>query len=177
MVQKSNAHTLPPLILTLTLDESSQAYFNELRKQYFPPERNHLEAHLTLFHHLPGEEMPALTAHLEKVAADNHRLVLEVTEVKMIGRGVAFRLENEMLIKLHGQLFKEWKDWLTPQDRQKLWPHITVQNKVTKAKAQGIHRKLVNDFTPFTVYGTGLQLWEYRGGPWKAQQIFSFAQK
>jgi len=177
MAQNNNVLAPVPLILTLTLDESSQAYFNELREQYFPSELNHLQAHLTLFHHLPGEEKPALTACLEKVAANYQRLVLKVTEVKMIGRGVTYRLENKTLMQLHRQLVKKWKDWLTPQDRQKLWPHITVQNKVTRAKAQGLHRKLANDFTPFTVYGMGLQLWEYQGGPWKAQQAFSFTQK
>lgn len=177
MAQKNIVQAPPPLILTLTLDESSQAYFNELREQYFPPERNHLEAHLTLFHHLPGEEKTALTERLEKAASDNHRLVLEVIEVKMIGRGVAYRLENKTLMKLHHQLVKDWKEWLTPQDRQKLWPHITVQNKVTKAKAQGLRDTLSESFEPFTIYGTGLKLWEYRGGPWKAIQEYYFAEE
>jgi len=44
-----------PLILTLKLDEESQAFFDKQRALYFPPERNFLKAHLTLFHQLPDE--------------------------------------------------------------------------------------------------------------------------
>ncbi|WP_460504174.1 2'-5' RNA ligase family protein, partial [Hymenobacter agri] len=57
-----------PLILTLALDAASQAYFNDLRTQHFPPKINYLAAHLTLFHHLPGTEQPAVAARLQAVA-------------------------------------------------------------------------------------------------------------
>ncbi|WP_208644854.1 2'-5' RNA ligase family protein [Mucilaginibacter kameinonensis] len=43
------------LILTLRLDEESQAFFDEMRKRHFPQERNFLKAHLTLFHQLPSD--------------------------------------------------------------------------------------------------------------------------
>ena len=46
-----------PLILTLALDADSQAHFDALRKQHFPPAINYLAAHLTLFHHLPGQRV------------------------------------------------------------------------------------------------------------------------
>lgn len=44
-----------PLVLTLKLDQTTFDLFNELRQQHFPPERNFLPAHVTLFHALPGE--------------------------------------------------------------------------------------------------------------------------
>lgn len=163
-----------PLILTLALDEGSQTFFNQLREQYFPPERNHLEAHLTLFHHLPGDEREGISAHLSGVAREYTTLHLAASEVKTIGRGVAYKLENKSLMQLHRQLAKQWQDWLTPQDRQKLWPHITVQNKVDSAKARRVHEKLATGFEPFTVYGTGLKLWAYQNGPWKWLEDFSF---
>lgn len=164
----------PPLVLTLALDENAQTFFNRLREQHFPAERNYLQAHLTLFHHLPGEESEAIKTHLYEVAAANDTLPLSVTEVKMIGRGVAYKLENEELMKLHRQLSRRWQEWLTPQDQQKLWPHITVQNKVDPAKARALHRKLSVDFEPFTAYGTGLKLWAYQNGPWEWLQTFDF---
>ena len=34
---------------------AAQARFDALRRAHFPPERNHLAAHVTLFHALPGE--------------------------------------------------------------------------------------------------------------------------
>jgi len=55
-----------PLILTLTLDEASQAFFDEQRRQYFPPKINYLSAHLTLFHALPGAEYDAIAAYLAR---------------------------------------------------------------------------------------------------------------
>jgi 2'-5' RNA ligase len=164
----------PPLILTLALDESSQTFFDSLRGKYFPPDRNYLQAHLTLFHHLPGKESAAISEYLAKVASEYERMALEVTEVKMIGRGVAYKIENDALIKLHRQLAQKWQAWLTPQDQQKLWPHVTVQNKVDPAKARALYEKLAENFEPFTAFGTGLKLWVYRGGPWEWLQTFPF---
>ena len=51
-----------PLILTLELDERSFAFFGAQRRRYFPPERNFIPAHLTLFHALPGEHLPSIAA-------------------------------------------------------------------------------------------------------------------
>ena len=163
-----------PLILTLSLDEESQTFFDQLREQYFPPERNHLQAHLTLFHHLPGREKSDISALLSETSQAHEPLRMEVDEVKMIGRGVAYRLKSERLVKLHRHMAREWKDWLTPQDQQKLWPHITVQNKVNPAKARKLHAKLSENFEPFSAYGTGLKLWAYQGGPWEWLQTFPF---
>ena len=47
-----------PLILTLALDDLSFARFDALRREHFPPTLNRIPAHVTLFHHLPGEEEP-----------------------------------------------------------------------------------------------------------------------
>ena len=120
------------------------------------------------------DQVGEIITKLEEVAAAYPSFSLEVTEVKMIGRGVAYKLESELLMKLHRQLAKVWQDWLTPQDRQKLWPHITVQNKVEAAKARALHEKLAESFAPFTVRATGLKLWEYKGGPWEWIKSFSF---
>ena len=57
----------PPLIVTALLDEAAQQRFDRLRRSHFPPERNHLDAHLTLFHRLP--DAPAVVSTLA-VAAD-----------------------------------------------------------------------------------------------------------
>jgi hypothetical protein len=41
-------------VVTLLLDDGAQRRFDRLREAYFPPERNHVAAHVTLFHALPG---------------------------------------------------------------------------------------------------------------------------
>ena len=57
-----------PLIVTLLLEEAAQQRFDRLREQHFPPERNHLAAHVTLFHALPGEQLDAVRADLAAAA-------------------------------------------------------------------------------------------------------------
>ncbi len=77
-------------------------------------------------------------------------------------------------MQLHGFLQQQWQPWLIPQDRHKLWPHITIQNKVAPATAKALQQELAQNFTPFTAWGTGLSLWEYLGGPWKHLLDFPF---
>ena len=55
-----------PLVATLIMEPAAATYFNELRQLHFPPERNHLKAHLTLFHALPDE--PWIIADLKELA-------------------------------------------------------------------------------------------------------------
>ncbi|MBC6699165.1 2'-5' RNA ligase family protein [Hymenobacter sp. BT190] len=163
-----------PLILTLALDADSQRFFDALRRQHFPAERNFLQAHLTLFHHLPGTEYASICQTLAELSASEAPLLLSVTGLRFLGRGVAYSLENGRLQALHQQLQTTWQPSLTPQDQQKLRPHVTVQNKVDPAVARSLHQELATDFQPFEVTGTGLQLWAYRGGPWEALRTFAF---
>ncbi|MGY2133012.1 2'-5' RNA ligase family protein [Hymenobacter sp. HD11105] len=163
-----------PLILTLALDAESFAFFNGLRQQYFPPERNFLAAHVTLFHHLPGARRADLVEQLAARCQEQAPLTLQVTGVRFMGRGSAYVLENEALQALHRELQTTWQPALTPQDQQKLRPHVTVQNKVDPQAARALYEQLKADFVPFEATGTGLQLWAYRGGPWEAIQTFDF---
>lgn len=177
MSTSDRQHAYAPLILSLRLDEKSQAFFNQLRKRYFPPEQNYLDAHLTLFHHLPGEETQNIQKQLQEISTTTSVFPLEVTKVKMIGRGVAYQLESRTFTKVHGQIARQWQKWLTPQDSQKLWPHITVQNKVDPDKAKTLYEKLSDSFEPFTAYGTAFSLWTYQNGPWEWKDEFSFREK
>ncbi len=164
-----------PLILTLALDADSQAYFDELRRRHFPPKINYLAAHLTLFHHLPGADEAAVTAHLAAVCRALGALPVQVTGLRSLGRGVAFTLENAALRALHRRLQADFAARLTPQDQQKLQPHVTVQNKVEPAVARQLLADLQAGFQPFAATGTGLALWAYRGGPWERRAALPFA--
>ena len=55
MASGSDLGERPPFVLTLEMDGESFARFNELRQAHYPPERNLVPAHVTLFHRLPGE--------------------------------------------------------------------------------------------------------------------------
>ncbi|GAA4364876.1 2'-5' RNA ligase family protein [Hymenobacter saemangeumensis] len=164
-----------PLILTLTLDEQAQAYFNDLRQRHFPPALNHLAAHVTLFHSLPAAELPAIKAELQQRCAALPLLPLQVSGVRFLGQGVAFNLDNTSLRTLHRELQAAWQPWLTPQDQHRLNPHVTVQNKVGPDVAKRLFLELSRAFQPFPATGTGLALWRYLGGPWEPVQQFAFA--
>lgn len=167
-------HDAPPLVLTLQLNKEAFLFFEQLRRQHFPAERNFLQAHLTLFHHLPAREEKIKTV-LEHTCTAQPPIALTVAEVVNIGRGVAYKIVSNELQRLHAHLQQQWRQWLIPQDRQKLWPHVTVQNKVAPDAAKMLHRQLSGTFQPFTAWGTSLALWYYKGGPWELAQVFAFA--
>jgi len=163
-----------PLILTLQMDESSQEHFDRLREFHFPPERNYLQAHLTLFHKLPGERGAELAAELREVCREQYPLTLAVTGLRLLGRGVAYELTSPELQALHRKLARSWEPWLGPQDRQGFKPHVTVQNKVSSKRARVLHEELLATFSPFEVEGLGLSLWRYLGGPWGPAGTYLF---
>ncbi|MFD0792117.1 2'-5' RNA ligase family protein [Mucilaginibacter litoreus] len=159
-----------PLILTLRLDAQSQIFFDELRRRYFPPERNYLKAHLTLFHQLPNE---ATTRQcLNEVCQQPFEM--EVTGLRHLGAGVAYELISAELLALHRNLSIRFQEVLTAQDRQGFKPHITVQNKVTVEASKALLDELSQRFQPFAVQATGLDLWEYQGGPWRHSDFYKF---
>lgn len=163
----------PPLIVTLMLDEAAAHYFNTLRKKHFPPERNYLEAHLTLFHNLPAEGA-GIQKDVEAFCKRQKVMTLEAAGIVSIGAGVAVKIHSLELEALHRKLQQQWAPWLIPQDRQKLWPHITVQNKVSADKAKALQSELAASFAPFSIQGLGLSIWHYMGGPWRAAGSFLF---
>jgi 2'-5' RNA ligase len=165
---------MAPLILTLALDEASFARFDTERRAYFPPARNVIPAHLTLFHALPGEEAATILARLGEVALATPPLSLRVTGLRPLGRGVAYAVESEALQQLRAGLAAAWRDWLTPQDRGGWRPHVTVQNKVAPEEARATLATLQARFSPWEARGEGLLLWHYRGGPWEEAGRFPF---
>ncbi len=161
-----------PLILTLRLDADSQKFFNKQRKAYFPPDRDFLDAHLTLFHQLPDDELTR--EKLVSIAESQSTFQLQVTGLMFLGSGVAYRLESELLKQLHSNLASRFADELIPQDKQPLRPHVTIQNKVSPEKARGLMNTLSAQFTPFTAHAIGLDLWVYLGGPWQHAFYYEF---
>lgn len=158
---------LPPLIVTARLDPDAFARFDALRRRHFPPERNHLSAHLTMFHALPAEQEGAVRADLDEVARHTPVLRGSADRVLSLGRGVAMHVEVPGLAPARAELARRWAPWLTPQDRQRPRPHVTIQNKVDPHVARALHDALVAGFEPFPLAIDGLLLWRYLGGPWE----------
>ncbi len=162
------------LLLTLDLDADSLAFFEAQRRRYFPSELNVVPAHLMLFHKLPGEEISFLRRELLREASACRTMTLRITGLRSLGRGVAYQVECAELILLHKRLAALFGAWLTPQDRQRYRPHITIQNKVSAEEAKLTLQFLQPEFVPFEAAGTGLALWRYLGGPWEFVERFPF---
>ena len=163
-----------PLIVTCGLDATSFAAFDALRCAHFPPALNHLSAHLTLFHHLPGDREAQVRATLSAVTAHEAPPSLDVVGLRKLGRGVAFAIDASTLADVRRRIADAFAEALTPQDLQGFRPHVTVQNKVDPARAAELYDQLSATFLPWTATGVALQLWLYRGGPWEAVGTFPF---
>jgi 2'-5' RNA ligase len=161
------------LVVTLLLEDDAQRAFDRLRAEHFPPERNHLAAHVTLFHALPGEHLDDVSAEL-RVASDRAPFDVEVAGLRLLGGGVAYVLRSAELTDLRAGLASAWEPWLNRQDRQRYAPHVTVQNKVEPAVARALHERLRAGFVPSSVRARGVGLWRYLGGPWSPVAEFPF---
>ena len=162
-----------PLIVTLKLDADLHGRLDALRRAHFPPELNRLSAHLTLFHHLPGERRADAVADLTDLAR-RAPLRLRVSGLRLLGRGVAYDIDSAGLVEVRRELARRWGPWLTPQDRQGFRAHVTIQNKAAPADARALRDDLAARFAPWEGTGEALQLWRYLGGPWAAEAELPF---
>ena len=158
--------TPAPIIVTATLGAADFAWLDGLRRRHFPPERNQLSAHLTLFHHLPPSAAAELDRRLQDGAADPAPAAT-IDRVMLLGRGVAFAVSSPDLEAIRGDLADAFTGLLTPQDKAGWRPHVTIQNKVQPADAKELHAALCSGFMPRPLAIRGLASFYYRGGPWE----------
>ena len=163
-----------PIIVTATMGAADQRFFDALRAAHFPPERNHLAAHITLFHQLPPSCLDELDRLFRRIAADTPPPAATLREVYSLGQGVAFRIESADLLAVRARIADHFAGMLTAQDRGVPRLHITVQNKVVAAEARALLAKLASDFRPRPLAITGLAAHHYRGGPWEPAFARSF---
>ncbi len=159
-------------VLTLALADDAQERFESLRQRWFPPERNQIPAHLTLFHDLPESEKTESV--LRAVAEMTASFTMKVSEVRSLGRGVAYFLDSREARALARQLQTAFLDVLNAQDRQGFRPHVVVQNKVEPTVAKETLAVLQAGFSPWECRAVGLDSWRYLGGPWELLQRFPF---
>lgn len=166
---------MPPLIVTLILAEPAQSNLEAQRRRYFPAALNHIPAHISLFHHLPGAALPQIEAQLHATAAAHPVFPVRIGPPYLLGRGVAYRITSPVLLRIRESLAALWHDWLTPQDRQGFRPHVTIQNKVAPDAARDLQAELERGFQPQEAASGALALWHYLNGPWQQAGLFHFA--
>ena len=153
--------------------DGDNGWLQELRRTHYPPERNQVPAHLTLFHHLP----PSLEAELRQrlsvyTATPPPRAT--VAGVIDLGAGTALRIQSEELEDIRADLAEAFRGLLTPQDAAPWRPHVTIQNKVEPKEARRLQERLRATFRPRPLDIRGLASWRYLGGPWEPirQHVF-----
>jgi hypothetical protein len=166
-----------PIIITATMSAADQKVFDRLRSEHFPPERNFLDAHMTLFHHLPPAALAEIKRRAATLSSELPPPLAMVTGLINLGRGVAYRVESAELMVVRDELADAFKGILTPQDKASPRLHITVQNKVDPATARILMADLAQNFAPRPLAITGLSAFYYMGGPWSAIGQWSFRGK
>lgn len=155
-----------PIIVTAMLGASDFTWADGIRRTHFPPERNLVPAHITLFHHLPPGVADELRDQLKaetRASAPAARL----SGLRHLGRGVAYQVDSPGLGAIRERLADHFTGLLMPQDQAAWRPHITIQNKVEPKVAKALLTELEAVFAPRPLKIVGLASWWYRGGPWE----------
>jgi hypothetical protein len=162
-----------PIIVSALFGEADFKRLDQQRRAYFPPERNQVSAHLTLFHHLPPSCLGELKQRMQEETRCPQPKAM-ISGLMSLGNGVAYRVDSLALEEARGNLAEAFQGMLTPQDQAPWRPHITVQNKVKPAVAKALHMQLSIGFAPRTLIIVGLATYYYRDGPWDPIAAYRF---
>jgi len=162
-----------PLIVTADLGPADFAWLDAQRRAHFPPERNQLDAHLTMFHALP----PSLEGEVRrqlKAATASPPPEATLAGLINLGGGVAYRVASPALDDLRDEIADHFHGSLTAQDAAGWRAHVTIQNKVPASQAKTLFDELQREFQARPLIIRGLALYRYLGGPWEPLGSFAF---
>jgi len=162
-----------PLLVTAALPPDVLAWADGLRKAHFPPDRNKLQAHVTLFHALP----PSVEDELRQILADlaaSPPPPARISGLMKLGGGTALAIDSPGMVELHGLIAERMHGLMTRQDAQPLKLHITIQNKVTPQAARELQDELGATLEPRSFRFHGFDLFAYEDGLWRPLRSFAF---
>jgi len=167
-----------PLIITAELPPDIAHWADSLRRAHYPPERNQLAAHVTLFHAMAPSLLGELKAMLARLAGECAPPPAVLSGLLPLGTGTALAIDSPDMLMIREEIAEHFHGALTVQDSHTPRLHITVQNKVTEQEAKALQRALFAELAT-THFGrqfrfSGLALHHYRGGPWEAVGRWSF---
>jgi hypothetical protein len=165
---------LAPLIVTAELPGDLQAWAERLRRAHYPPERNRVEAHVTLFRALPPSCEAELRDALAAAARRHPPVPARLEGVMALGGGTALRIASPAMSALRGALAEHFRGLLSPEEQPSPRLHVTVQNKVSEKQARALQAELALTLKPRDFRFPGLALYRYRGGPWEPAKRWSF---
>jgi hypothetical protein len=161
------------LIVTAEIAPRELAWLDQLRRTYYPAERNRLPAHLTMFHALPPSAEGEVRRALSRFGSERPPQA-SIEGLMDLGGGVAFRIVSTDLDRIRRELATDFHGLLSAQDAGGWRPHVTIQNKVAPKDARALITRLDADFRPRPLAISGLGLHRYLGGPWEQLAVYSF---
>ncbi len=166
-----------PFIVTAELPPDVLAWADGLRRSHYPPERNHLAAHVTLFHSLAPPLLDELRRVLSRQAGEYAPPRARISGLMSLGGGTAITIESPAMSAIREEIAEHFHGALTAQDVHPPRLHITVQNKVTPAAAKALQAELgpVLPLRDFAFPALGLHL--YRGPHWESAGRWPFRGK
>lgn len=161
------------LIVTAELGDRDHSWLDRLRRSHYPPDRNRLPAHLTMFHALPPSTEDELRNRLSTFA-EGARPLASIEGLMNLGGGVAFRVVSPDLDAIRAELSRELIGLLSAQDAGGWRPHVTIQNKVAPRVAKALINELEREFRSRPLIVKGLGLHRYMDGPWEGIAVYPF---
>jgi hypothetical protein len=159
--------------VTAELAPPDFSWIEGLRRTHYPPERNQVPAHLTIFHAFPPSAETELRARLGQIVRRDTP-VATIAGLMDLGGGVALRIVSPDLDHIRDELAHDLHGLLGAQDSGGWRPHITIQNKVPPRTARALKESLERGLAPRPLAIAGLGLHRYAGGPWERIAMYPF---
>ena len=166
-----------PFIVTAKLPPDIQSWAEGLRRAHYPAERNHLHAHVTMFHSFAPSLLEELKDFLPRIAGEFAAPEADVSGLLDLGSGTAIALTSPQLLGLREFIAEHFHGSLTAQDLYEPRPHITIQNKASKREARALQAELAPKIAERRFTFPALELHLYQGGPWEAVKTCAFRGK
>lgn len=162
-----------PLLVVAELPADVFAWAQALRQAHYPPARNRMGAHVTLFHGLP----PSAEMHVRGLlSALSRRPPPDATirGLMDLGRGTAFAIDSPGMAHLHEEMAERLHGLIQQKDARPLRLHITIQNKVAPADARALQAAMTPSFEQRAFRFRGFGLYSWTGEIWQRDRVFPF---
>ena len=113
------------LIVTAEIAQRDFSWIEGLRRAHYPPDRNRVPAHLTMFHSLPPSAETELQRRLSRVVRRPAPMA-RIEGLMDLGGGVAFRIVSTDLDGIRDELVAGLHGLLGAQDSGGWRPHVTI---------------------------------------------------
>lgn len=163
-----------PILIVAGLPGDVLAWGDALRRRHYPPERNRLPAHVTLFHGLPPSAEGEVHRLLARVAAATPPPEGRISGLMDLGQGTAIAVDSPALCAIHRDLADSLSGLVQQKDDRPLRPHITIQNKVARDQAQALQAELSGQIPPRSFRFPALSTHRWDGESWAFERSWAF---